>query len=70
VLAQRVDVVLVDRRSEVRELRGELAERALARGQVGLAPVVGDVCCELCCGALGTEVVGVRPRSVVTFLLG
>ena len=54
----------------VRELDRELAERALARGELGLTPVVRDVCCGLGCGALVTEVVGVRLRSVVAALLG
>jgi hypothetical protein len=54
----------------MRELHREVAEGPLARRQVGLPVVVRGMVGELGCGALGTEVVGVRPRSVVAALLG
>ena len=55
---------------EVRQLDGEVAERALTRREVGLAVVVRRVSCGLVVCALGTEVVGVCLRSVVAALLG
>jgi hypothetical protein len=70
VLAERVDVRLLDFGSEVRELARELAQRSLARRELGSAPVLRDLCCGLGCCALCTEVVGVRLRSVVAALLG
>jgi hypothetical protein len=45
--AERVDVALVDLGREVRELRREVAERALARREIGLPVVVGGVSREL-----------------------
>jgi hypothetical protein len=67
---ERVDVGHVDLGGEVGQLHGEVAERALARAQVGLAVVVRYVLCDLVVCALGTEVVGMRDRSVVAALLG
>ncbi len=67
---KRVDVRLLDVGCRVGELDRELAQRPLARRQLGLPPVVRGVSCELSCGALGTEVVGVRLRSVVAVLCG
>jgi len=52
------------------ELHGEVAERALTRRELRLPVVVRGVSRKLVCGALGTEVVGVRARSVVAVLLG
>ncbi len=52
------------------QLDGEVAERALPGREFGLPVVVCGVSRDLVCGALGTEVVGVRARSVVAVLLG
>ncbi len=54
----------------MRQLDGEVAERAFARREFGPCVVVRDVFGELGWGALCTEVVGVCPRSVVTALFG
>ena len=43
--AQRVDVGLLDLGREVRQLDGELAQRAFARGELGSPPVVRRVSC-------------------------
>ena len=53
----------------VRELGRVIAERQHVRGQVSAAVVVGALLHESCIGALGTEVVCVRSRSVVTVVL-
>ncbi len=65
---QTVDVRLVNRGRGVGQLDREVAQRALPWGELCLPVVMGDVLRELFCGALGTEVVGVRDRSVVTVL--
>jgi hypothetical protein len=70
VRSKRVDVGLVDLSRTMGELDREVAERALARREVRLAIVVLCVLRGLLVCALGTEVVGVRDRSVVTALLG
>jgi hypothetical protein len=66
---ERVDVGLVDLRREMRQLDREVAERTLARREVGPPVVVLRVLCDLVC-ALCTEVVCVCDRSVVAALLG
>jgi len=70
VCAECVDVGLAHLGRELRELHGEVAERSFARRKVGLPVVMSDVFGELGWGALGTEVVGMRLRSVVAALLG
>ena len=65
---QVVDVRLGDRSRGVGQLDREIAQRTLPWGELCLPVVVGDVLRELFCGALGTEVVGVGDRSVVTVL--
>ena len=52
----------------MRQLDREVAERTFPRRQVRLPVVVRDMSCELVFGALGTEVVGVRYRSVMAVL--
>ncbi len=54
----------------VRQLHGEVAEGALARREARLAVVVHRVLSGLVVCALGTEVVGMRRRSVAAELLG
>ncbi len=56
--------------ASVRQLHGEVAERPLARREVGLAIVVHRVLSGLVVCALCTEVVGMCRRSVVAALLG
>ncbi len=67
---ERVDVGLVHLRREMRQLDREVAERTLARREVGLPVVVLRVLCDLMVCALCTEVVCVCDRSVVAALLG
>ena len=67
---ERVDVGLIHFRRDVCELHREVAELALARGQVRLPVIVRGMFGELGWGALGTEVVDVCLRSVVAALLG
>jgi hypothetical protein len=62
---ERVDLRLPDRRGLVRQADGELAERVEPRLEARAAEVVRDMCGELVGGALGTEVVCMRNRSVV-----
>ena len=68
--AERIDVTLVHLGSAVREFHREVTERPFARRQRRLAVVVRCVLCDLVCGALGTEVVCMRNRSVVAALRG
>ena len=67
--AQGLDVGLVDLGGERRQLHREVAERTFARREVRLAIVVHRVVSRLVVCALGTEVVGMRRRSVATELL-
>ena len=66
---EHVDVRLVHLRRAVRQLDREVAERTLARREVGLAVVVLRMLCDLVVCALCTEVVCVCDRSVVAALL-
>ncbi len=65
-----VDVRRIHLGCDVRQLHGEVAESTLAWREVGLPIVVRCVLREICFCALGTEVVGMSPRSVVAALLG
>jgi hypothetical protein len=65
VPAERVDIGLLGRGRDERQLDREVAERPDGRRQLGLPVVVRGVVCEPVCCALGTEVVGVRADSVV-----
>jgi hypothetical protein len=67
--AQRVDLLPADRRGPHRQLDREVAERARARVESRLPVVVGRVSRELVVGALCTEVVCMRNRSVVAVVL-
>ena len=67
---QSVDVRLAYLCCAVRQLDREVAQRPLARREVGLPVVVLRMLCDLGVCALCTEVVGMCDRSVVAALLG